>query len=173
MELFERSVKVALQPLRGLRGKVIQALGEVQWDEIENGGEDHKDSTGKDFYACTRQAAFALCCFHAMVRERERGYGNVGFSGSTKTSLWGWDESDLVAGMATLKELAGRNVGLDLIRYCIATTNYSAKIASTEDRTTLCVLFENAFGYGNNSQWAWTRVPSNIKSIHKARDFVT
>ena len=74
--LFEKGSKVAMQPPRGLRGKVTRALAELEWGKAHNiGEEDEEEDSGR---INTKQAMYALCCFHAVVTERQRAYGCVG-----------------------------------------------------------------------------------------------
>jgi dynein heavy chain len=119
VSVLQNSVKLTLEPPRGLRSNILGTYEALEWNEIE-------ESTKPD---AVKRLLFSFCFFHAIVQDR-RKFGPIGWN-----IAYAFTNEDLMVCRKQLKIFIESydDVPYKVLNYVGAEVNYGGRVTDDKD----------------------------------------
>ena len=131
--ILQNGIKLTIEPPKGMRANLLGSYYSLENDFLEGSKRQNE----------FKRLLFALCFFHASVRERKR-FGPIGWNNS-----YIFSGSDLKISMNQLRLFLdasfGENIPYAALHYLTAECNYGGRVTDDKDRRLLANLLDDFY----------------------------
>ena len=130
--ILQNGIKITIEPAQGIRANLQGSYLSIDPDFVELNGNS----------STLKKMVFALCFFHAMIRERKK-FGALGWNNSYVFSI-----PDLKISMNQLRLFlndSGESIPFEALHYLTAECNYGGRVTDDKDRRLLANILDDFY----------------------------